>query len=206
MAENNLSVVLTERRQFADAKTHAEQALRLRPNYRDAHLSLGNIALAQNRAEEAIPQFQAALTIEPRLPKAHNNLGNALRLKGDFRGAISEYEQTIKLDPHSVSARNNLAWILAACADTSLRNGARAVELARVADALSQGSNIIVLHTLAAAYAQNRQFTDAVAIARRGLRLAVAQNNVQLVNALQREIELYQSGSAYHQEALQNSK
>ena len=50
-------------------------------------------------------------------------------------------------------ALNNLAWALATCPDASLRNGAKAVQLARQANRLSDGKNPLVLRTLAAACA-----------------------------------------------------
>jgi tetratricopeptide (TPR) repeat protein len=197
MAENNLSTVLLDQGRLEESAGHAEQALQLRPNYPEAQVNLGNVFLKQNRPDEAIEHYRASLRLESRLPKTHNNLGNALRLKGEFGGAIKEYQRTIQLDPRNLSAKNNLAWLLATCSDVSLRDGAKAVDLALGAERLSRGTNAIVLHTLAAAYAQNRQFPEAVATAERALQLATAQNNAELATALHQEIGLYESGSAY---------
>ena len=51
--------------------------------------------------------------------------------------------------------------------------------------------------TLAAAYAEVTQFPEAVATAQRGLDLARAQYNPMLVDALDRQIALYQAGTPF---------
>jgi len=199
MAENNLSAILIDQNRLPEAVAHAENALRLRPRYPEAHINLGNVFLKQELPDEAIAHYRQALEIEPRLPKIHNNFGNALRLKGEFEQAIKQYERTIELNPRDISALNNLAWMFAACSRVTLRDGARAVDLASRADQLSQGTNVIVLHTLAAAYAQNGQFSEAIRTAERALQLAKTQGNASLGDALRQEIALFRSGSPYHQ-------
>ena len=50
----------------------------------------------------------------------------------------------------------------------------------------------MILHILAAAYAQNGRFSEAVKTAQQSLRLAIAQNNTALADSLRMKIELYQ--------------
>ena len=52
----------------------------------------------------------------------------------------------------------------------------------------------MILHTLAAAYAETGNYELAAATARRGLELAVAQKNDALAATLRREILLYEAG------------
>jgi len=80
---------------------------------------------------------------------------------------------------------------------TSQRNGAKAVQLAERANQLSGGSDPIILHTLAAAYAENRQFPEAVQAAQQALELADA-NGTALAESLRSKLLLYQAGSPYH--------
>ena len=47
--------------------------------------------------------------------------------------------------------------------------------------------------TLAAAYAENGQFSEAVAAAEKVLQLATEQDNEAWVNAIQRELESYRA-------------
>lgn len=52
----------------------------------------------------------------------------------------------------------------------------------------------MILHTLAAAYAEAGRFADATATARRAGELAASQKNGGLMAVLQAEIKLYQAG------------
>jgi tetratricopeptide (TPR) repeat protein len=87
------------------------------------------------------------------------------------------------------------AWQLAASPKASIRNGARALALARQMDRLAGGNNPVILDTLAAAYAETGQFTEAVDVAQRALALATAQTNAALADTLRRHIQLLQTGS-----------
>ena len=58
-------------------------------------------------------------------------------------------------------ARNNLAWLLATSSDASIRDGNRAIELAKQAVQLSGGKDADYLRTLAAAYAETGRFAEA---------------------------------------------
>jgi hypothetical protein len=78
-----------------------------------------------------------------------------------------------------------------------LRNGGRAVELARQANGLTGGEIPVVLHTLAAAYAEAGRYSEAVETAQHALRLAQAQSNTALAAALESELKLYRAGSPY---------
>ena len=74
-----------------------------------------------------------------------------------------------------------------------MRNGAQAVQLAQQANHLTGGEDPIVLHTLAAAYAEAGRFGEAVATARRASQLASAHSNTALAAALEREIPQYEA-------------
>jgi hypothetical protein len=85
--------------------------------------------------------------------------------------------------------------LLATSPEASLRNGPKALALARQLDRLSGGNNPALLDTLAAAYAENGQFPEAVDAAQRALALALSQNNPALENTLRQHIKLLQAGS-----------
>jgi hypothetical protein len=94
--------------------------------------------------------------------------------------------------------QNNLAWALATCPDASLRNGAKAVRLAREANQLSGGKNPLILRTLAAACAENGQFAEAVVTAGLALQQAAIQHNTALVNSLETQSKFYEAGQPFH--------
>jgi hypothetical protein len=89
--------------------------------------------------------------------------------------------------------------MLATCADPSLRNGPRAVTLALQADKLSGDANPKILRSLAAAYAENGQFSDANKAAQRALELGRDQGESLFNQALRNEIALYEMAQPYHE-------
>jgi protein O-mannosyl-transferase len=200
----NLGIALFQKGRVDEAMTHYQNALQLQPDYADAHINLGNVLLQRGRVDEAIAHFQKALQIKPDDVNAHNDLGNAFLQRGNAREAINCFQSALQIAPANPMIQNNLAWLLAACADTSLRNGDKAVELAWQANALTGGENPLILHTLAAALAQAGRFSEAVETAQRALRLAEAQANTRLAGALQPEIKLYQAGSPFRLPAQTN--
>ncbi len=68
----------------------------------------------------------------------------------------------MNIDPQLPAALNGWAWLLATCPDEKFRAGRKAVELARQACVQTDWQSGGVLDTLAAAYAEAGQFTDAV--------------------------------------------
>jgi Flp pilus assembly protein TadD len=145
--------------------------------------------------DEAIAHFQRALSLQPNLAEAHNNLANALLQKGRPTEAVAHYQAAVAALPGNPYLINNLAWVLATYPEVSVRNGDRAVELALQAERLSGGKDPSILGTLAAAYAEARRFTEAVATAQKALELATAQANTAQVETLRARISLYQADS-----------
>jgi tetratricopeptide (TPR) repeat protein len=194
----NLGNDLRQKGKEDEAIAQYQEALQIKPDYADAHINLGSALLQAGKLDEAIFHLQKALQLNPGCAPAHNNLGNAFQQKGNLTEAIAHFEQAMQLEPDDPWPKNNLAWILATRPEASLRNGKEAVELATQADELAGGDNPIILHTLAAAFAEAGRFSEAVATAQRALHLAEAQTNTTLAGQLQSELKLYQAGSPFH--------
>jgi tetratricopeptide (TPR) repeat protein len=197
----NLGNELRQKGKVDEAIARYQEALQIDPGYAEAHINLGSALLQAGRLDEAITHLQQALQINPGLAKAHNNLGNAFLQKGNAAEAIAQFQQAMQLEPDDPWVKNNLAWLLASSAETSLRNGARAVELATQANELAGGENPVILHTLGAALAEAGRFSEAVEAAQHALQLAESQSDTRLAGELQPEIKLYQAGKPFHNPA-----
>ena len=148
--------------------------------------------------DAAMLHYQKALELKPDNAEVHNDLANALSKNGQFAEAIQHWEKALEIRPQYPPAQNNLAWALATCPDASLRNGTKAIQLAQQASGSSGGKNLLMLRTLAAAYAEAGQFTNALTTAGQALQLAATESNFPMINSLQAQLKLYEAGLPFH--------
>jgi tetratricopeptide (TPR) repeat protein len=200
-AHINLGNGLLQAGQTDAAIAEFEKTFELQFDHAESHYSLATAFRQKGDIEGAIVHYRKAIELRTDFANAHNNLGNAFRQQRRFTEAAREYQAALKSDAQSVLAANNFAWLLATCPDASVRNGARAVELAEQAAHSSGGNNPIILHTLAAAYAEDGQFDKAVAAAKEALETAEANGISGLTESLRNKLLLYQAGSPYHESA-----
>ena len=198
-AQVALANALLQKGRIDDAIVHYQNALTVRPDYFLARYGLGHAFVEKGEPDAAIEHCRAALLIRPDNADCHTILGVALESKGRTAEAIDHYEKALQFAPQSVSALNNLAWLLATSSEPSLRNGSRALQLARQADQLSGSINPLVLRTLAAAYAETGQFQKAIETARAAARVARMHGEESLIAELQQEMALYELRLPYRE-------
>jgi tetratricopeptide (TPR) repeat protein len=191
--------------QTAAAEKDFREALRLAPLSPDTYIYYASWLLAQGRADEARENLQRALELRPGDPAArrllaqtgaraaetHGEAGDAALRDGKFAEAIREYDAALQTAPDFVGALNNLAWLLSTCPDSSLRDATRALALSKKADQVAGGQDAVVLRTLAAAYAENGDFSNAIATGNRATQLALAQGNSGLASRLEADLARY---------------
>jgi protein O-mannosyl-transferase len=205
-AHNSLGLAFFQKGQMDEALDQFKAVLKLDPNYSDANFNLGNVYFQKNQLDEAVVHYQKALEINPNDAEIHNNLGIALQHEGRVSEAVQHWRKALEIQPNNVFAQNNLAWVLATCPDPSIRNATKAVELAKSAYQLSGGKNHPgILKTLAAAYANNDQFVEAVETTQKALQLATDQSNTSLVSAIQIQMKFYQAGLPFRDTSLTNT-
>jgi Flp pilus assembly protein TadD len=117
--------------------------------------------------------------------------GHSRRAVADFRQAL-----TFKADPEAL---NNLAWILATCPDESVRNGIDAISYAQWACQLTAYKRPGIVGTLAAAYADAGDFSNAVSTAETAIKLATDAGNTQFAEQNQQLLQLYRAGKPYRE-------
>ena len=185
--------------QLDEAVGQYRKAIKIKPDYANAHGNLANVLAAQGKLDEAITEYQQTLALAPQSAQAHFRFGQALQTQHKFGAAGMEYQKALGLEPGHLPAHLSLAWLLATCPDSSLRNGQKAVELAEQAGLLSGTESPQQLDTLAAAYAEAGRYPEAVKTVTRALNLATINNDQTLVDVLKTRRKLYEANSPYHE-------
>ncbi|MHB8810028.1 MAG: M48 family metallopeptidase [Desulfobulbaceae bacterium] len=112
-------------------------------------------------------------------------LGDLLQEKKMEARAIAAYENALRLKPANPVVHNNLAWLLVTARDSSLRDPARAVALARQAAEIKEAGYI--LDTLAVALWTAGSVREALAAERRALE--IDPDNAEYYRAQLRRME-----------------
>jgi adenylate cyclase len=84
---------------LARAEGLVDQALAASPRYALAHFAKGHVLRAQNRWEEAIPEYEAALALKHNFVGALMNLGWCKLYAGSIEDVTPLVEQAIRLSP-----------------------------------------------------------------------------------------------------------
>ena len=108
-AHNVLGLMLGRKGAPADDVVAAfRAAIRIRPDYAEAHNNLGLVLIQSGNDEEGIAALREAVRLAPAYAEARTNLGAALT-PTDAEAAIKELEEAVRLAPGSVKALFNLA-------------------------------------------------------------------------------------------------
>ena len=204
VALNNLGIIFLDKGQLDDAISKLQAAIDLRPENAPAHDNLAKALLRKGQVAEAMVHYRKFLELEPANVEARNTLGTALIQQGHVKEAIDQWQDALAFQPDNGNAASNLAWVFATCPEDSIRDGTRAVELGEKAFRISGGKIPMIYKVLAAAYAENGRFADAVETAQRGAELATSQGNPPLAAELESNIALYQSGRPLRDPSITN--
>ena len=165
-----------------EAKAAYREALRLRPEFPEALLNLGNLYYDEQQFMQAALCCHKALELRPGYAKAWCNLGNALQMLGGVEGATRCYERTLAIAPETTAAWHNLGNAWAARRD--FRKAEDCFRRALAAEGRPGDHN-----SLGNALFQQRRNEEAAACYRRALELnpGYAAAHTNLANVLMRE-------------------
>ena len=108
-AQNLLGLMLGRKGAAGDDVLAAfRAAIRIRPDYAEAHNNLGLVLIQSGKDEEGMAALREAVRLAPAYADARTNLGAALT-PTDTEAAIKELEEAVRLAPGSVKALFNLA-------------------------------------------------------------------------------------------------
>jgi tetratricopeptide (TPR) repeat protein len=84
---------------FDASRKDFERAVKLDPNFADAHNNLGTIYYQNQQLKQAIREYEKAIALNPAQATYHSNLGTAYLERKEFDKAASEYARALQIDP-----------------------------------------------------------------------------------------------------------
>ena len=122
---------------------------------------LGMLYLAAKQPRQAIKRFSRSIELDDKNFASWRGRSDAEISIGDHQAALVDLEQALTLEPNDSGVLNNLAWLLATSPDDAIRDGKRAIELARKACEETTWKQPHIISTLAAGYAETGDFAEA---------------------------------------------
>jgi len=100
-------------------------------DFSQAHFSLGNVYLKEDKLNLALAEYDSALALNPHLSRAHLNRGMVFFKKGEYDEAEKEFLTELQLNPDEDKAYNNLSaiYLKQGFYDKAEQMAKRAVEL-----------------------------------------------------------------------------
>src|ERR1700726_1321226 len=160
---------LAESGKVNEALTMIDQVIATDPNNWRSYFLKSAVLVLAKRGDEALKQIDTSINLARRSNVSAGLLSELYESKarscidyGRYDEAKKSLEQAVHLQPADPTTLNDLAWMLATSKDSRVRDGRRAVAIAKRACTLSNWKNAFSIDTLAAASATAGNFADAV--------------------------------------------
>jgi Tfp pilus assembly protein PilF len=159
---NNLGLIRSHQKRYAEAIALFQQAMALRPKYMDPYKNLANTYAEMGRIEDADREFRQAVALDPLSSDARNTYGHFLLDRGRTAEAEEQFRLSAEADPNAEAAES-LGQILAGQSDT--QHARVAFEAALALDPFDSRARF----ALAALDEQDQRYTEAMREYRAGL-------------------------------------
>ncbi len=195
----NLANLFQQQGAVESALEYFRETLELDSEFKDAHFNQAALLLRTGRAADAAAAFQRAVELDPDDAGAYLGWARAAAAAGRAAEARAGLEEALARQGGNAALLNMLARLLATSSEASVRDGARALELARAA--LAAEPKPEYAETVAMALAELGRFNEAVEWQRGILEQARrAGSSAALLERLGAELELYQQKKPYRAE------
>lgn len=192
-ARINLGAALARQGDREGAVAELTRAAELAPANVTARFNLALLLVEDGKPKEALPHLTAAVHSDPRDEAVRMEEVRLAVVLQQFRHARESLEQGLTALPGSRRLAHSLARLLASCPDRSLRDGGRALELARAVAAAEKTSGH--LETVALALAQLGRCAEAAEVQREAVALARAAGDTLFLGELEEALLRYESTS-----------
>jgi tetratricopeptide (TPR) repeat protein len=192
-AHYSLGVLQASAGHRQDAVTHLTAAVKFNPNYLEARQALGDALSRAGRPEAALAHYAEVVRLNPRAGEARLGYAMALVRIGRYREARDWLAESTRVLPDDPRLRHTLARLLAAAPEAGVRDGQQALALAEPLLTVL-GRTTDMGETLAMAYAEVGNFSQAALIQREVLGAAARAGFNRDVRRMTANLRLYERG------------
>ncbi len=187
------SLLMAEEGRAAEAAEHLRAAVAADPGDGAAHNALGRLLDRAGKPEEALVHFTEAVEHLPADEQAALDEAALLVRLGRFRPARARLEEALERLPDSGRLTHALARVLAGAPDLTVRDGARALELAQKVH--TARPEAFAAATVALALAELGRCDEAAQWQRRAVEAARAEGSAERLAELERGLAGYERGA-----------
>jgi tetratricopeptide (TPR) repeat protein len=195
----NRAAELSDSGKLREAVADLRQVMDLNPQFAGAYMNRASIYVRQGELDKAIADYNTALLRDPNLADVYIARANLFTQKKNYQQAVRDLQAAVQLkSKRPERVLNSLAWLRATCPEAEIRNGKEAVELALRACDLSEWKDWGVIDTLAAAYAEQGDFDQAIKYQKQVLQIGKASNEY---DKIKEHLALYEQHMPYREVA-----
>lgn len=182
---------LLARKKPKEAQDALRKAIELAPDMIQPRLKLAGALDNDGNPEGALKELEEVIAKWPDQCEAFRNASSIAGRLGKEDHAVEILKKALANCGQNPNVMNDLAWRLATSKQSQLRDGNKAVELARKASAIAEDDNPFFLDTLSAAYAETGDFDKAISTAERARQMAMEHEIAGVDADIAARIELY---------------
>lgn len=192
----NLAMSKARLGRLGEALPLLRRARELRPGDPRIEMMMGTALAEAGQLEDAARHLEIAVLLGPGDVDARVNYQAVLAQLGRWKQAVEQASAIVSMRPDDPVVLGELAWLLAACADPSLRDGPAAVQAAEKAVKITGQNDAELIDILACAYAQANRFDAAIAAATQARQLAASQSQMALLERIDAHLRLFREKRA----------
>jgi tetratricopeptide (TPR) repeat protein len=190
--------VASQKNDWARAAKDYDRALKIDPGNAQLLEQQTNVYTNTHDYNRALTNINSLIKLKPEDSILYEARAKVDQMLGNDRSALADFQQAAALNPSSAESLSNIATLLATSHDRQIRDPKQALRLARKACDITQWQDADGLDSLAAAYAANGDYEEALRW--QNLAIELRQNSIstQVDNERQRAAA-YATGKAISQ-------
>jgi protein O-GlcNAc transferase len=196
-ANGNLAHLYSELGDFRNAEKYYFRSLKLRPNDPKFHDNFGNHYARRGELAKAAEHYDRSIACEANYWAAHWHRGIIHYQSNDYALAVESLRTARRLQPDLLPAARLLAHLLATAEDQQLRDGEKALQLAKHVASRPGYNGVRSLTVLAEAYAELGDYATAVRIARDAEQKAADAGKTAAAELLRTQLLFYEKRQPY---------